>query len=140
MVLKCSVKLVSIINRFSLLTITRFESEKRKSHAEELERRFIASSSKKDFGSIHPYETLGIRNPISVSAGDIRKAYRQLSLAFHPDKNPTKKIEAEKVFTDIAAAFEVRNVLYQSIFFPEYQRILLFIFNFTLKHKDYRNT
>lgn len=55
--------------------------------------------SQKDY-----YELLGVTR--DASAGEIKKAYRQLALKFHPDKNPDDP-DAEDKFKEIAAAFEV---------------------------------
>lgn len=51
------------------------------------------------------YETLGISKEVSLV--DIKKAYRQLALKWHPDKNPDKKEEAENRFKEISEAYEV---------------------------------
>ncbi|KAK7232877.1 chromatin disassembly protein [Aureococcus anophagefferens] len=50
-----------------------------------------------------PYDVLGV-DP-SASSGTIRKAYRTLSLRFHPDKNPGLEALATDAFEAIAAAF-----------------------------------
>jgi DnaJ family protein B protein 4 len=47
------------------------------------------------------YATLGI--PETASSEEIKKAYRSLSLKFHPDKNPT----GQEMFQKISSAFEV---------------------------------
>src|SRR5258708_4703374 len=55
--------------------------------------------AKQDF-----YEILGVqRNATEV---EIKKAYRQMALKFHPDKNPGNK-EAEDRFKEAAEAYEV---------------------------------
>jgi DnaJ-class molecular chaperone len=51
------------------------------------------------------YEILEISE--RATEGDIKKAYRQLALKWHPDKNPDRKEEAEKRFKEISEAYEV---------------------------------
>ncbi|MBL0343502.1 MAG: molecular chaperone DnaJ [Bacteroidetes bacterium] len=55
--------------------------------------------SKRDY-----YEVLGIGR--DAAEGDIKKAYRQMALKFHPDKNPGNK-ESEDKFKEAAEAYEV---------------------------------
>lgn len=50
------------------------------------------------------YEVLGVDK--NVSADDLKKKYRKLSLQYHPDKNPGNK-EAEDKFKEIAEAYSV---------------------------------
>eukprot|EP00300_Choanocystis_sp_HF-7_P021797 c20898_g1_i1.p1 GENE.c20898_g1_i1~~c20898_g1_i1.p1 ORF type:complete len:357 (-),score=84.13 c20898_g1_i1:68-1138(-) len=50
------------------------------------------------------YKILGVERTASVA--EIKRAYRQKSLQYHPDKNPGDK-EAESKFQDVAAAYEV---------------------------------
>ena len=54
---------------------------------------------KKDY-----YEILGVAQ--DASKQDIKKAYRQLALKFHPDRNPGDS-EAEEKFKEAAEAYEV---------------------------------
>ncbi len=52
------------------------------------------------------YEVLGINK--NASAGEIKKAYRNLALKYHPDRvPPDKKKEAEERFKEISEAYEV---------------------------------
>jgi molecular chaperone DnaJ len=50
------------------------------------------------------YEVLGVDT--GASQEEIKKAYRQLALKFHPDRNPADK-EAEENFKEAAEAYEV---------------------------------
>jgi translocation protein SEC63 len=50
-----------------------------------------------------PFQILGIQQGAATS--EIKKAYRKLSLQYHPDKNPGDKIAAE-LFMKIAKAYE----------------------------------
>ena len=50
------------------------------------------------------YEVLGV--DARASQDEIKKAYRQLALKFHPDRNPDDK-EAEENFKEAAEAYEV---------------------------------
>jgi len=57
--------------------------------------------SKRDY-----YEVLGIGR--SASADEVKKAYRNLALKYHPDRvTPDKKKEAEEKFKEISEAYEV---------------------------------
>jgi molecular chaperone DnaJ len=55
--------------------------------------------SKRDY-----YEVLGVSK--SASETEIKKAYRQMALKYHPDKNPDDK-SAEEKFKEAAEAYEV---------------------------------
>jgi molecular chaperone DnaJ len=55
--------------------------------------------SKRDY-----YEVLGVKK--TATAEEIKKAYRQKALQYHPDKNPGNK-EAEEKFKEAAEAYEV---------------------------------
>jgi len=50
------------------------------------------------------YEILGV--PRNADDGEIKKAYRQLALRYHPDRNPGDK-EAEEKFKEASEAYEV---------------------------------
>lgn len=55
--------------------------------------------------NVEYYETLGLgKNATDV---EVKKAYRQMALKWHPDKNPDKKDEAEAKFKQIGEAYFV---------------------------------
>ncbi len=57
------------------------------------------ATTKRDF-----YEVLGVARDAELD--DVKKAYRQMALKFHPDRNPGDQ-EAEKRFKEAAEAYEV---------------------------------
>ncbi|XP_074076449.1 dnaJ homolog subfamily B member 8-like [Macrotis lagotis] len=54
---------------------------------------------------VNYYKILGV--PQNASSADIKKAYHQLALQVHPDKNPENREAAEKKFKQVAEAYEV---------------------------------
>ena len=58
-------------------------------------------ANKRDF-----YEVLGVAKNADEAA--LKKAYRQLAMKYHPDKNPGNKVAEEK-FKEAAEAYEVLN-------------------------------
>ena len=56
-------------------------------------------SNKKDY-----YKILGVEK--TATAAELKKAYHQLAMKYHPDRNPDNK-EAEAKFKDAAASYEV---------------------------------
>jgi len=57
------------------------------------------ATTKRDF-----YEVLGVAR--DSEPDDVKRAYRQMALKFHPDRNPGDK-DAEKRFKEAAEAYEV---------------------------------
>jgi thiol-disulfide isomerase/thioredoxin len=55
-------------------------------------------------GAERPYEVLELGR--AASQGEIRKAYRKLSLQLHPDKNPGCDDAARDAFAEVVAAYE----------------------------------
>ena len=51
------------------------------------------------------YQILGVDK--NSSSEDIKKAYRKLSLKYHPDKNPDNIEESQKKFQELTEAFEI---------------------------------
>uniref|UniRef100_A0A8C9AHQ0 J domain-containing protein n=1 Tax=Prolemur simus TaxID=1328070 RepID=A0A8C9AHQ0_PROSS len=54
---------------------------------------------------VNYYKVLGV--PQNASSSDIKKAYHQLALQVHPDKNPENKEAAEEKFKQVAEAYAV---------------------------------
>eukprot|EP00937_MAST-01D_sp_MAST-1D-sp2_P006834 g6834.t1 len=61
-------------------------------------------AEKPDFSSANPYDILLVDQ--DATAEDIKKAYRKLSLQYHPDKNPGDA-DATRRFIAISAAYEL---------------------------------
>src|SRR5215470_12722859 len=55
-------------------------------------------------GMRDPYEVLGVQR--SVSADEIKQAYRKLAKKLHPDLNPGNK-KAEQSFKEVSAAYDL---------------------------------
>ena len=53
------------------------------------------------------YKILGVSKTASIA--EIKRAYKKLALQWHPDKNVDKRDEAEAMFREIAAAYEVHQ-------------------------------
>ncbi|PKA66919.1 Chaperone protein dnaJ 15 [Apostasia shenzhenica] len=51
------------------------------------------------------YKILGVSKTASIS--EIKRAYKKLALQWHPDKNVDNREEAEAMFREIAAAYEI---------------------------------
>lgn len=67
-------------------------------------RTLIANEKRKRMDELDYYEILGI--PRTAEASEIKKAYRQLALKYHPDRNPGNK-QAEDQFKKAAEAYSV---------------------------------
>jgi len=63
----------------------------------------LPSMSTKAFATFEPYSILGVE--VDSDEATLRKAYRKLSLKWHPDKNPDNKEEAETQFLLISKAY-----------------------------------
>ncbi len=53
---------------------------------------------------LNPYEVLGLKEDSSKE--EVKKAYREMALKYHPDKNPGDK-KAEEKFKEISSAYEM---------------------------------
>ena len=51
------------------------------------------------------YDILGVKS--NATESELKKAYRKLSMKWHPDKNPNNVEESTQKFNDIAEAYEV---------------------------------
>lgn len=58
------------------------------------------------------YEVLGV--PSDAGEAAIKKAYRKLSMKYHPDKNQGDE-EAQRRFQEIARAYEVSSCCQHSV-------------------------
>lgn len=51
------------------------------------------------------YDILGVQS--NVNDNELKKAYRKLSMKYHPDRNPDNKDEATKKFQEISEAYSI---------------------------------
>lgn len=71
---------------------------------------YFAKDKAKKVGKKDYYKILGVEK--GVSDDQLKRAYRQLALKWHPDKNaetPEKRAHAEKMFKDVNEAYAVLN-------------------------------
>lgn len=62
-------------------------------------------SGQPNFDSEDFYEVLGLDK--NCDSNQIKKAYRKLSLKYHPDKNPDNAKAAEEIFKKITFAYGI---------------------------------
>ena len=65
---------------------------------------FTTVTALENIASFDPFQILGVSNDASVR--DIKKAYRQLSLKMHPDKNPDNPLAVQE-FIKLNKAYAV---------------------------------
>jgi curved DNA-binding protein CbpA len=86
------------------------------------------------------YCILGVNK--DASAQDIKKAFRQLALRYHPDRNPGNLKQAEEKFKEINEAHEVlgdeqkRRRYDHLLSWPEYSRRIIVINDATNDRAD----
>ena len=75
-------------------------------HMAELRRR-VDLAAEDEGGAANPYATLGLAT--NSTPGEVRRAYRELALRFHPDKNRGAELTelAHAAFQEVVAAFEI---------------------------------
>lgn len=74
----------------------------------------MAASTKRDY-----YEILGVKK--SASLEEIKKAYRELALRYHPDRVPQEqKKEAEEKFKEISEAYAVLSDAQKRALYDQY--------------------
>ena len=79
--------------------------ENNQNHPEASEKLQKAETALKQSKEKNYYKILGV--PRTAEPSQIKKAYREMALKWHPDKNADNKDEAEKMFMDIGEAYEV---------------------------------
>lgn len=65
----------------------------------------VVESADKSGNQLEYYDILGLKK--AATEVEVKKAYRQLALKWHPDKNPDNKEEAEAKFKQIGEAYFV---------------------------------
>ena len=70
------------------------------------------STSPPNFDSENFYEVLGLDN--SANEQQVKKAFRKLSLKYHPDKNPDNVKWAEEIFKKIVQSQIIMNCTVQT--------------------------
>ena len=73
-----------------------------------------------NFDSEDFYEVLGVSR--NAEEKEIKKAYRKLSLKYHPDKNPNNKEMAEEIFKKISFAYGILSDKQKRSDFNKYGR------------------
>src|SRR5512136_2149781 len=74
----------------------------------------MPASAKRDY-----YEVLGVKK--SASLEEIKKAYREMALRFHPDRvPPEQKKEAEEKFKEVSEAYAVLSDSQKRALYDQY--------------------
>ena len=87
-------------------TARREEARREEARREEAKREQARSEKEKRRKEEEEKFYIILEISVNASKDEIRKAYRKLALKHHPDKNMDKMREAEKIFKEIANAYE----------------------------------